>query len=61
MITNTRGRIIPVLSSGGTGSRLCPLSREAYPKHRLSFLGGRTLLRTAALRVADPGCLPIRW
>ena len=25
------GRIVPVLLSGGTGSRLWPLSREAYP------------------------------
>jgi mannose-1-phosphate guanylyltransferase len=61
MITNTRGQIIPVLLSGGAGSRLCSLSREAHPKHRLSLLGENTLLQQAALRVADPGCLPIRW
>ena len=54
MITNTRGRIIPVLLSGGTGSRLWPLSRETYPKQLLSLLGERTLLQQTAMRVADP-------
>src|SRR5258708_7882457 len=54
MTTNARGRIIPVLLSGGTGSRLGPLWREAYPKQLLSLLGERTLLQQTALRVADP-------
>ena len=49
-----RGRIIPVLLSGGTGSRLWPLSRETYPKQLLSLLGEKTLLQQTALRVADP-------
>jgi len=48
-----RGRIIPVLLSGGTGSRLWPLSRETYPKQLLSLLGEKTLLQQTALRVAD--------
>jgi mannose-1-phosphate guanylyltransferase len=30
--------ITPVLMSGGTGSRLWPLSREAYPKQLLPLL-----------------------
>lgn len=47
------GRIIPVLLSGGTGSRLWPLSRETYPKQLLSLLGEKTLLQQTALRVAD--------
>lgn len=47
-------RIVPVLLSGGTGSRLWPLSRETYPKQLLSLLGEKTLLQQAALRVADP-------
>jgi mannose-1-phosphate guanylyltransferase/mannose-6-phosphate isomerase len=49
-----RGRIVPVLLSGGTGSRLWPLSRETYPKQLLSLLGEKTLLQQTALRVADP-------
>ena len=48
-----QGRIIPVLLSGGAGSRLWPLSREAYPKQLLSLLGEKTLLQQAAQRVAD--------
>src|SRR5712671_8141779 len=48
------GRIVPVLLSGGTGSRLWPLSRETYPKQLLSLLGEKTLLQQTALRVADP-------
>jgi mannose-1-phosphate guanylyltransferase/mannose-6-phosphate isomerase len=48
------GRIVPVLLSGGTGSRLWPLSREACPKQLLSLLGEQTMLQQTALRVADP-------
>jgi mannose-1-phosphate guanylyltransferase/mannose-1-phosphate guanylyltransferase/mannose-6-phosphate isomerase len=47
------GRTVPVLLSGGTGSRLWPLSRETYPKQLLSLLGKQTLLQQTALRVAD--------
>jgi mannose-1-phosphate guanylyltransferase/mannose-1-phosphate guanylyltransferase/mannose-6-phosphate isomerase len=53
-MTGPRGRIVPVLLSGGTGSRLWPLSRETYPKQLLSLLGEKTLLQQTALRVADP-------
>jgi len=45
--------IVPVLLSGGTGSRLWPLSREAYPKQLLSLLGEKTLLQQTALRTAN--------
>lgn len=48
------GRIIPVLLSGGAGTRLWPLSRETYPKQLLSLLDEKTLLQQAALRVNDP-------
>jgi mannose-6-phosphate isomerase-like protein (cupin superfamily) len=47
------GRIVPVLLSGGTGSRLWPLLREACPKQLLSLLGEQTMLQQTALRVAD--------
>ncbi len=53
-MTKRQGRIIPVLLSGGTGSRLWPLSRETYPKQLLSLLGEKTLLQQTAQRVADP-------
>jgi mannose-1-phosphate guanylyltransferase/mannose-6-phosphate isomerase len=53
-MSQARGRIIPVILSGGTGSRLWPLSREACPKQLLSLLDEKTLLQQTALRVGDP-------
>lgn len=47
-------RIHPVLLSGGSGSRLWPLSRENLPKQFLSITGGQSLLQQAALRIFDP-------
>jgi mannose-1-phosphate guanylyltransferase/mannose-6-phosphate isomerase len=51
--TLARAPIIPVLLSGGSGSRLWPLSRETYPKQLLPLVGDRTLLQQTALRVGD--------
>ncbi|MCR5879525.1 mannose-1-phosphate guanylyltransferase [Phenylobacterium sp. J367] len=47
-------KIFPVILSGGSGSRLWPLSRESYPKQLLPLMGARTMLQETALRVADP-------
>lgn len=41
-----------VLLSGGSGTRLWPLSRQAYPKQFLPLLGERTLLQETWLRAA---------
>jgi len=43
----------PVILSGGSGSRLWPYSREAYPKQFLAFTGERTLLQDTVARVED--------
>lgn len=45
-------QIIPVILSGGTGSRLWPLSRELYPKQLLPLAGANTMLQDTALRCA---------
>jgi mannose-1-phosphate guanylyltransferase/mannose-6-phosphate isomerase len=43
--------LIPVILSGGAGTRLWPLSRELYPKQLLALTGDRTMLQQTALRV----------
>jgi mannose-1-phosphate guanylyltransferase len=53
-------KIIPVILSGGVGSRLWPLSREHFPKQCLPLtdkeysLLQQTMQRTSSLEVADP-------
>jgi mannose-1-phosphate guanylyltransferase / mannose-6-phosphate isomerase len=48
--------LIPVILSGGAGTRLWPLSRELYPKQLLALLGARTMLQQTALRVGGLDC-----
>ncbi len=43
--------IIPVILSGGSGTRLWPLSREAYPKQFLPLVDRHTMLQNTALRI----------
>jgi len=43
--------LIPVILSGGAGTRLWPLSRELYPKQLLPLTSSRTMLQETALRV----------
>jgi mannose-1-phosphate guanylyltransferase/mannose-6-phosphate isomerase len=45
-------RIYPVLLCGGSGTRLWPLSRAAYPKQLLPLLSDRTMLQETALRTS---------
>ncbi len=45
------GPLIPVILSGGAGTRLWPLSRELYPKQLLPLCSDRTLLQETALRI----------
>ena len=44
--------IIPVILSGGSGTRLWPLSRALYPKQLLSLVGEKTMLQETVLRLA---------
>jgi mannose-1-phosphate guanylyltransferase / mannose-6-phosphate isomerase len=43
--------LIPVILSGGAGTRLWPLSRELYPKQLLSLTSERTMLQDTVLRL----------
>ena len=47
----TVSKLQPVLLSGGSGTRLWPLSREAYPKQFLPLAGDDTMLQATWLRV----------
>lgn len=46
-------KIYPVILSGGSGTRLWPMSRAHYPKQLLPLAGDKTMLQTTALRFAD--------
>jgi mannose-1-phosphate guanylyltransferase / mannose-6-phosphate isomerase len=42
-------QIIPVILSGGSGTRLWPLSRRQYPKQYLPLVGDNTVLQETML------------
>ncbi|MEO7206730.1 MAG: mannose-1-phosphate guanylyltransferase/mannose-6-phosphate isomerase [Steroidobacteraceae bacterium] len=44
--------VIPVILSGGAGTRLWPLSREMYPKQLLALTSKQTMLQDTAARLA---------
>jgi mannose-1-phosphate guanylyltransferase/mannose-6-phosphate isomerase len=44
--------IVPVILSGGSGTRLWPLSRELYPKQLLPLVEERTMLQSTVTRLA---------
>jgi mannose-1-phosphate guanylyltransferase/mannose-6-phosphate isomerase len=43
--------ILPVILSGGSGTRLWPASRSMYPKQLLPLTGDNTMLQDTALRL----------
>lgn len=49
--------LIPVILSGGSGTRLWPLSRENYPKQFFSLFGEHSLFQSTLERLKGlPGC-----
>jgi len=55
-------KILPVILSGGSGTRLWPASRSMYPKQLLPLVGEQTMLQATALRIrglegASDSCL----
>lgn len=44
-------RLVPVILSGGSGTRLWPLSRELLPKQLLALTGERTMIQETAARL----------
>lgn len=47
--------VVPVILSGGSGTRLWPRSRKHYPKQLLKLLGPRTMLQETVVRVDHLG------
>jgi mannose-1-phosphate guanylyltransferase / mannose-6-phosphate isomerase len=45
-------KIVPVILSGGSGTRLWPLSRKQYPKQYLPLVGDNTMLQETILRLS---------
>jgi mannose-1-phosphate guanylyltransferase/mannose-6-phosphate isomerase len=45
-------QVIPVILSGGSGTRLWPLSRKQYPKQYLPLVGDNTMLQDTILRLS---------
>jgi mannose-1-phosphate guanylyltransferase/mannose-6-phosphate isomerase len=56
---NKKAPLVPVILSGGAGTRLWPVSRRAHPKPFMKLLDGeslaeKTMLRAAAVSAAEP-------
>ncbi len=50
--------IIPVILSGGSGTRLWPVSRKSFPKQFWALASAKPMLAETALRAAGPGFAP---
>jgi len=57
-MTSTASAIVPVILSGGSGTRLWPLSRETYPKQFWPLVNRHTMLAATAMRASGPGFAP---
>ena len=54
----TQRQIIPVILSGGSGTRLWPMSRPERPKQLLALTADETMLQLTARRVAGERFAP---
>src|SRR5574340_963199 len=57
--TTEIAEILPVILSGGSGTRLWPLSREQHPKQLLPLTGSDTLLQATCLRLEGFSGYPV--
>jgi len=51
--------IVPVILSGGSGTRLWPLSRKLYPKQYISLINETTLFQDTVMRLPDEVSSPL--
>jgi mannose-1-phosphate guanylyltransferase/mannose-6-phosphate isomerase len=54
----TEHRIVPVILSGGSGTRLWPVSRDSFPKQLWPLISERSLMQETALRAKGSGFSP---
>ena len=54
----TQSRIVPVILSGGSGTRLWPVSRESFPKQLWPLVSDRTMIQETALRAKGAAFAP---
>ncbi len=52
------GLITPIILSGGSGTRLWPVSRESFPKQLWPLISERSMIQETALRAAGVGFAP---
>ena len=52
--TPAEGAVVPVILSGGSGTRLWPVSRESFPKQLWPLVSEHTMLQETALRAVGP-------
>jgi mannose-1-phosphate guanylyltransferase/mannose-6-phosphate isomerase len=55
IVAMTKQRIVPVILSGGSGTRLWPVSRESFPKQLWPLVSEQTLLQQTAQRARGDG------
>ena len=51
-------KIMPIIMSGGAGSRLWPLSRTQHPKQLLPLVTDKTMIQETVLRLSGENFLP---
>src|SRR5262245_59961482 len=54
MIGKAMHQVLPFILCGGSGTRLWPLSREAYPKQFHRLTGSESLLQLTCRRLSGP-------
>lgn len=57
-MTTRDDAVVPVILCGGTGTRLWPVSRKAYPKQFWPLVSARTMLQETAARAHGGGFSP---
>ena len=58
VVSKSSGLVVPVILSGGSGTRLWPVSRESFPKQFWPLTSERSLIQETASRATGEGFAP---